>query len=61
MISRLGNAEFCCVYIYKLNQSNFIKKYIKYIIGDIDDFSYTTKMKHTIQNNAGFFLLPIKN
>lgn len=61
MISRLGNTEFSCVYIYKLNQSNFIKKYIKYIIGDIDDFVYTDKMKHKIQHNAGFFPATNKN
>ncbi|MCF6182628.1 hypothetical protein [Lutibacter sp.] len=61
MISRLGHTEFSCVYIYKLSQSNIMKKYLKYIIGDIDGFGYTPKMKHNIQHNAGFFPATDKN
>lgn len=61
MISRLGNTEFSCVYQYKVKNEGLLKKYIKFIIGDIDDFNYTSRMKHKIQHNAGFFPATNKN
>lgn len=55
MISRLGNTEFKCVYMYKVKNENVFKKYKKYIIGDIDALDYTMQMRKEIENNAGFF------
>lgn len=55
MISRLGNTEFKCVYMYNVKNENVFKKYKKYIIGDIDALDYTMQMRKEIENNAGFF------
>lgn len=55
LISRFGNTEFNCVYQYKINNRNTLKKYLEFIKGNIADLGYSEKMKKEIQNNAGFF------
>lgn len=61
MISRLGNTEFKCVYQYKVKNESLLKKYKKFIIGDIDTLDYSLNIQQEIQNNAGLFPVNNKN
>ena len=59
MIARFGSVEMDCLDNYRERRQGVLKRYFRYINGDIETLDWDKSLKQNMQNNAGFF--PIDN